>query len=203
MMALKRRAAAEGRTLTLIGLPASLRSLAVVYGVEDFLVDAAPERGRKPGRRCQADPRVRLAPVDERQRRRGRSASRAASGTCRRSPASISTVEQGEFFGLLGPNGAGKTTLISILAGLDARRSRQRARARPRRRAPTTAPRAARSASCRRSSCSIRSSRCARRCASSPATSACATTTRGSTRSCTTSTSRARPTPTCARCRAG
>lgn len=44
MMALKRRAATEGRTLTLIGLPASLRSLAVVYGVEHFLVDAAPER---------------------------------------------------------------------------------------------------------------------------------------------------------------
>ena len=27
-------------------------------------------------------------------------------------------MQQGEFFGLLGPNGAGKTTLISILAGL-------------------------------------------------------------------------------------
>ena len=28
------------------------------------------------------------------------------------------SVAQGEFFGLLGPNGAGKTTLISIIAGL-------------------------------------------------------------------------------------
>ena len=27
-------------------------------------------------------------------------------------------IAQGEFFGLLGPNGAGKTTLISLLAGL-------------------------------------------------------------------------------------
>jgi phospholipid transport system transporter-binding protein len=41
MMALKRRAATEGRSLTLTGLPASLRSLAVVYGVEHYLVDAA------------------------------------------------------------------------------------------------------------------------------------------------------------------
>jgi phospholipid transport system transporter-binding protein len=40
MLALKRRAAAEGRTLTLTGLPASLRSLAVVYGVEHYLADA-------------------------------------------------------------------------------------------------------------------------------------------------------------------
>ena len=41
MLALKRRAAAEDRTLTLTGLPASLRSLAVVYGVEHYLADAA------------------------------------------------------------------------------------------------------------------------------------------------------------------
>jgi len=37
IMALRRRAAAEGRTLSITGLPASLRSLAVVYGVEDLL----------------------------------------------------------------------------------------------------------------------------------------------------------------------
>jgi phospholipid transport system transporter-binding protein len=37
MIALKRRATAEGRTLTLAGLPASLRSLAVVYGVDNLL----------------------------------------------------------------------------------------------------------------------------------------------------------------------
>ena len=40
MMALKRRAASERRSLILSGLPASLRSLAVVYGVEHYLVDA-------------------------------------------------------------------------------------------------------------------------------------------------------------------
>ena len=37
MMALKRRASAEGRTLTMRDLPGSLRSLAVVYGVENLL----------------------------------------------------------------------------------------------------------------------------------------------------------------------
>ena len=37
IMALKRRATAEGRTLAVSGLPASLRSLAIVYGVEDLL----------------------------------------------------------------------------------------------------------------------------------------------------------------------
>jgi len=42
MLALKRRAAAEDRTLTLIGMPAALRSLAVVYGVDHYLADAAP-----------------------------------------------------------------------------------------------------------------------------------------------------------------
>ena len=36
-MELKRRAAAEGRTLAIEGLPQSLHSLAVVYGVEDLL----------------------------------------------------------------------------------------------------------------------------------------------------------------------
>ena len=41
MLALKRRALAEDRTLTLTGMPASLRSLAVVYGVEHYLADAA------------------------------------------------------------------------------------------------------------------------------------------------------------------
>ena len=40
MLALKRRAVAEDRTLTLTGLPASLRSLAVVYGVDHYLADA-------------------------------------------------------------------------------------------------------------------------------------------------------------------
>ena len=40
MMALKRRAANERRSLILTGLPASLRSLAIVYGVEHYLVDA-------------------------------------------------------------------------------------------------------------------------------------------------------------------
>ena len=39
MIALKRRATAEGRPLRVTGLPASLRSLAVVYGVEDLLAD--------------------------------------------------------------------------------------------------------------------------------------------------------------------
>jgi len=37
IIALKRRAAAEGRTLFVTGLPAALRSLAVVYGVENLL----------------------------------------------------------------------------------------------------------------------------------------------------------------------
>jgi phospholipid transport system transporter-binding protein len=37
MIALKRRAAAEGRALSIEALPASLRSLAVVYGVENLL----------------------------------------------------------------------------------------------------------------------------------------------------------------------
>ena len=37
MMALKRRASAEGRVLALRGLPASLKSLAVVYGIEHLL----------------------------------------------------------------------------------------------------------------------------------------------------------------------
>ena len=37
MIALKRRAAAEGRALSIEGVPASLRSLAVVYGVENLL----------------------------------------------------------------------------------------------------------------------------------------------------------------------
>jgi phospholipid transport system transporter-binding protein len=37
MIALRRRARAEGRDLELRGLPAALRSLAVVYGVENLL----------------------------------------------------------------------------------------------------------------------------------------------------------------------
>lgn len=37
IIALKRRAVAEGRTLSAIGLPPTLRSLAVVYGVENLL----------------------------------------------------------------------------------------------------------------------------------------------------------------------
>ncbi len=37
MMALKRRAAAEGSALAIHGMPASLRSLAVVYGIDDLL----------------------------------------------------------------------------------------------------------------------------------------------------------------------
>jgi phospholipid transport system transporter-binding protein len=37
MVALKRRALAEGRTLTLASLPATLTSLAVVYGVEELV----------------------------------------------------------------------------------------------------------------------------------------------------------------------
>ena len=37
MIALRRRARTEGRTLQLRGLPAALRSLAVVYGVENLL----------------------------------------------------------------------------------------------------------------------------------------------------------------------
>ena len=39
IMALKRRATAEGRALVVTGMPASLRSLAVVYGVEDLLTE--------------------------------------------------------------------------------------------------------------------------------------------------------------------
>ena len=38
MIALKRRAAAEGRTITLVSVPAPLKSLAIVYGV-DKLID--------------------------------------------------------------------------------------------------------------------------------------------------------------------
>jgi phospholipid transport system transporter-binding protein len=38
LIALKRRAAAEGRHLTLVSLPAALHSLAVVYGVEELVV---------------------------------------------------------------------------------------------------------------------------------------------------------------------
>ena len=81
-------------------------------------------------------------------RRRSRSASRAASASVQALAGVDLAVEQGEFFGLLGPNGAGKTTLISILAGLDARRSRQRAhsRSRRRRRLSRGAPRARRRA---------------------------------------------------------
>ena len=37
MMALRRRASAEGRVLALRGLPASLKSLAIVYGIEHLL----------------------------------------------------------------------------------------------------------------------------------------------------------------------
>ena len=37
IIALRRRAASEGRKLSIVGLPASLRSLAVVYGVEDLV----------------------------------------------------------------------------------------------------------------------------------------------------------------------
>ena len=37
MVALKRRAVAEGRALTLASLPATLASLAVVYGVEELV----------------------------------------------------------------------------------------------------------------------------------------------------------------------
>lgn len=37
IIALKRRGAAEGRAISAAGLPASLRSLAVVYGVEKLL----------------------------------------------------------------------------------------------------------------------------------------------------------------------
>jgi phospholipid transport system transporter-binding protein len=42
MMSLKRRATSERRPLILTGLPASLRSLAIVYGVEHYLADAGP-----------------------------------------------------------------------------------------------------------------------------------------------------------------
>ena len=37
MIALKRRASAEGRSLAIRGMPASLRSLAIVYGVDNLL----------------------------------------------------------------------------------------------------------------------------------------------------------------------
>ena len=37
IIALRRRAAGEGRKLSVVGLPPSLRSLAVVFGVEDLV----------------------------------------------------------------------------------------------------------------------------------------------------------------------
>jgi phospholipid transport system transporter-binding protein len=37
VIALRRRGAAEGRKLSVVGLPPSLHSLAVVYGVEDLV----------------------------------------------------------------------------------------------------------------------------------------------------------------------
>ena len=37
MIALKRRGTAEGRTLAIRNMPASLRSLAAVYGIDDLL----------------------------------------------------------------------------------------------------------------------------------------------------------------------
>jgi phospholipid transport system transporter-binding protein len=37
MLALKRRATAEGRTLTLVSVPAPLKSLAIVYGVDKLI----------------------------------------------------------------------------------------------------------------------------------------------------------------------
>jgi phospholipid transport system transporter-binding protein len=37
IIALRRRAASEGRKLSIVGFPPSLRSLAVVYGVEDLV----------------------------------------------------------------------------------------------------------------------------------------------------------------------
>jgi phospholipid transport system transporter-binding protein len=37
VLAVKRRAVVDGRTLRVEGMPASLRSLAVVYGVDDLL----------------------------------------------------------------------------------------------------------------------------------------------------------------------
>ena len=37
VLAVRRRAVREGRTLAIEGVPASLRSLAVVYGVEDLV----------------------------------------------------------------------------------------------------------------------------------------------------------------------
>jgi phospholipid transport system transporter-binding protein len=37
LIALRRRAASEGRKLSIVGLAPSLRSLAVVYGVEDLV----------------------------------------------------------------------------------------------------------------------------------------------------------------------
>ena len=59
----------------------------------------------------------------------------SAAARSSRSRASISTVNEGEFFGLLGPNGAGKTTTIGILTtrvtpdlGHGARRRRRRRR---------------------------------------------------------------------------
>ena len=38
-------------------------------------------------------------------------------GGCRRSPASPSTMAEGEMLGLIGPNGAGKTTVFNLLSG--------------------------------------------------------------------------------------
>ena len=37
LIALRRRASGEGRRLSVVGLPPSLRSLAIVYGVEDLV----------------------------------------------------------------------------------------------------------------------------------------------------------------------
>jgi len=38
MIAVKRRAAAEGRHVTLVSMPSALSSLAVVYGVEELVI---------------------------------------------------------------------------------------------------------------------------------------------------------------------
>ena len=43
LLAWSRAARAEGRTLTFHNLPANVRSLADVYGVDDYIIDAAQQ----------------------------------------------------------------------------------------------------------------------------------------------------------------
>ena len=127
LLALKRRAAAEGRPLAFAGLPGAAL-LADLYGVEDLPPDAASPSPVAARHSISASPPTADAmpaavEVVDVARRFG--SVQALAGV------SID-VEEGEFFGLLGPNGAGKTTLISIVAGLTRADRGTRAHPRPR-----------------------------------------------------------------------